>query len=81
MNLNNVNNPGYLMHFFLDNVAGGGTGEFADGRVALVRLWGGVLTAAEVRRLAQNPFVPEPRAAIILLPAIVVAVLRRGLSR
>ena len=77
LNLNNVNNPGYLMHFFLDNIAGGGSGEFSDGRVALVRLWGGVLTAAEVRQLAQNPFVPEPRAAMMLLPAIVAAVLRR----
>jgi hypothetical protein len=77
MNLNNVNNPGYLMHFFLDNVAGGGSGEFSDGRVALVRLWSGVLTPEEVRRLAQNPFVPEPRAAMIVLPAIVAAALRR----
>jgi len=77
LNLNNVNNPGYFMHFFLDNVAGGGAGEFSDGRVALVRLWRGVLTAAEVSQLAQNPFVPEPRAAMILLPAIIAAVLRR----
>lgn len=77
LNLNNANNPGYLMHFFLDNVAGGGEGEFSDGRVALVRLWGGVLTAGEVKQLSENPFVPEPSAAMVLLPAIVAAVVRR----
>jgi hypothetical protein len=76
MNLNNANNPGLLMHFFLDNVAGGGVGEFSDGRVALVRLWSGVLAAEDVRGLAQNPFVPEPRAIMIVLPAIIAAALR-----
>ena len=77
MNLNNVNNPGYLMHFFLDNIAGGGAGEFSDGRVALVRLWRGVLAAEEVRQLAANLFVPEPPTAMILVFAV-LATVRRG---
>jgi hypothetical protein len=59
-NLMNINNPGNLMHFFLDNVAGAGQGEFSDGRVALIRLWNGVLTPAEAQDLASHPFVPEP---------------------
>lgn len=77
MNLNNVNNPGLLMHFFLDNVASGGQGEYSDGRVALIRLWSGVLTSQEANDLASHPFVPEP--STFMLSALSAAIL--GLRR
>jgi hypothetical protein len=55
-----INNPGNLVHFFLDNTAGDGQGEFSDGRVALIRVYEGVLTDSEVSQLAQSPFGPTP---------------------
>lgn len=67
MNINNANNPDDLMHFFLDNFVGGGAFEFSDGRVALIRLWDGVLTAAEAQQIASHPFtVPEPSTMSLL---------------
>ena len=41
-------NPSRLIHFFADNVAGGGQGEFADGRVALIRLYDIELSRSDV---------------------------------
>jgi hypothetical protein len=73
----NINNPGNLMHFFLDNVAGGGQGEYSDGRVALIRLWNGVLTPAEAQDLASHPFVPEPSTFVLSVLSAVVLGLRR----
>ena len=61
-----VNNPNRLMGFFLDNVAGGGQGEWSNGRVSLIRLWDGVLTPQEAQTLANNPFVPEPSSIALL---------------
>jgi hypothetical protein len=52
----NIDNEAGMLSFFLDNLQGGGIGEFADGRVALIRLFGAVLTAEDVASLAQNPF-------------------------
>lgn len=67
MNINNANNPDDLMHFFLDNFIGGGAYEFSDGRVALIRLWDGVLTPAEAQQIASHPFVvPEPSTLSLL---------------
>jgi Concanavalin A-like lectin/glucanases superfamily len=63
MNLNNANNPGLLLHFFLDNLVAGGQGDFSDGRVALIRLWSGVLSAADAQQLAANPFGPPAPSA------------------
>jgi hypothetical protein len=73
----NISNAGDLMHFFLDNVAGGGQGEYSDGRVALIRLWSGVLTSQEANDLASHPFVPEP--STFMLSALSAAIL--GLRR
>jgi hypothetical protein len=66
-----INNPLNVMNFFLDNVVGAGLEEFADGRVALIRLYAGALTPAEVALLARDPFpaggaVPEPSALALL---------------
>jgi hypothetical protein len=52
----NINNPDAAMNFFLDNFEGGGQGEFADGRVALVRVYDAILSDGDVAALAQNPF-------------------------
>jgi len=81
MNLNNPDNPGLLMSFFLDNsIAGGAPNEFSDGRVALIRLWDNVLTADEVHLLADNPFIPEPTALTLSVSAALAAMvsLHRG---
>ncbi len=51
-----TNNPGELMGFFLDNVAGGGAGEWSAGEVALIRVWDGVLTDSQAASLAASPF-------------------------
>jgi hypothetical protein len=61
-----VNNPNRLMGFFLDNVVGGGQGEWSNGRVSLIRLWDGVLTPQEAQTLANNPFVPEPSSVALI---------------
>jgi hypothetical protein len=72
-----VNNPNRLMGFFLDNVVGGGQGEWSNGRVSLIRLWDGVLTPQEAQTLANNPFVPEPSTATALLAACGLAAQQR----
>ena len=51
-----VDNPDDLMNFFLDNLEGIGTGEFANGQIALLRVYDNVLTDDKVATLAQNPF-------------------------
>jgi concanavalin A-like lectin/glucanase superfamily protein len=68
----NINNPQNFINFFLDNVVGGGQGEFSSGDVAQIRLWNGALTAAEVAGI-QNPFgaVPEPATALLLGSSLV----------
>ena len=49
-------NPGQVLGIFLDNVAASGIGEWSPGRVALVRVWDGVLTDAQTAALAASPF-------------------------
>jgi hypothetical protein len=72
-------NPNRLLGFFLDNVVFSGQGEYTSGKVALIRLWEGVLSPQEVQTLAANPFVPEPAA---IAPIVVVLyVLRRPRDR
>lgn len=54
-------NPDRLMHFFADNVVGGGQFEFADGRVALIRLYDVELSEGEVGGIdVPPPPIPEP---------------------
>ena len=55
LNLDNVNNPGHLLHFFLDNLAGPAQQEYADGRIAFLRLYDGIIV------------VPEPETCVLML--------------
>jgi len=69
-NVMDINNTGNLMNFFLDNTSGGGIGEYSSGRVALISLYSGALTASDVANIAGNPFapsVPEPEEYIMML--------------
>gem|GEM_PF-1924099 len=54
MNIN-VNNIGYTMGFFIDNVVAGGQGEFSNGSIALLRLYGGVVSPAPVLSIKNTP--------------------------
>jgi len=57
--MDNVNNQ---LNFFLDNLVGGGQGEWSAGKVAAIQVWDGALNDSEVAAL--EPFetggVPEP---------------------
>lgn len=70
-----VSNDANVMHFFLDNIVGGGEGEYSNGRVALIRLYDGVLTGSEVSQIAADPFqalpVPEPETYALMLAGLV----------
>lgn len=75
-----VENPQRLIHFFADNVVGGGQFEFADGRVALIRLYDIELTETEVGGIdVPPPPVPEPgtMALMVLGTLGVAAAVRR----
>jgi len=72
LNLDNANNPGHLLTFFLDNVAGPAQSEFADGRIASLRIFNGVVT----------PSIPEPETYTLMLVGVALVfmtVLRRSL--
>ncbi len=43
LNLNNANNPDHLLHFFVDNVVDPAQQEFAEGRIAALRVYDGAL--------------------------------------
>lgn len=64
-----INNPSNLMNFFLDNVIGGGQGEWSRGRVALINLYNAPLTVAQADSISgSDPFatvVPEPGTFIV----------------
>lgn len=48
LNLDNLNNPGHLLHLFVDNLAGPAQLEFADGRIASLRLFDGIVIPTDV---------------------------------
>lgn len=72
MHLNSdlANNPNELLSFFLDNTVGGGQGEYSTGKIALAKVYDGVLTSQQVSTLARNPFAatatPEPGSIALL---------------
>ena len=76
---NSIANPTRLIHFFADNVQAGGQGEFADGSVALIRLYDIDLTPEEVETLTP-PTVPEP-TTLVLLGLAVAECRYKGLKR
>lgn len=57
-------NPDRLIHFFADNLVGGGQGEFADGRVAIIRLYDRELSPTEIAAI------PEPETYAMLLTGL-----------
>ena len=61
LNLDNLNNPTHLLHFFVDNLAGPAQQEFADGRIASLRLYDGVIVPSPV---------PEPETYAMLLTGL-----------
>ncbi len=58
MNINNANNPGRNLLFYLDDNAV--SGEYSNARTALVQLYDRALNATEVNTLATNPFANTP---------------------
>jgi hypothetical protein len=58
LNLDNANNPGHLLNFFLDNVAGPAQQEFADGRIAALAIYDGIVIPSAV---------PEPETVTLML--------------
>lgn len=62
-----------LFSFFLDNVAGGGQGEYSNGDIALLRLYNTALTSGQATAISANPFaslaspVPEPGSVALLI--------------
>jgi len=79
--MDNINN---VLTFFLDNTAGGGQGEWAPGRISLLRLYDGVLTDAEVaanfQALSSTTGVPEPATYSLLLAGVTGLLLRRRIK-
>lgn len=60
LNLDNPNNPGHLLHFFLDNLAGPAQQEYADGRIAALTLYDGILVGS----------IPEPTTWALMLAGL-----------
>ncbi len=58
LNLDNASNPDHLLNFFVDNF-GFAPNEYADGRIAYMRLYDGVVVP-----------VPEPGSFALVLPAL-----------
>jgi hypothetical protein len=85
MDLFNPRNPNRFMNFFLDNTVAPATGEYSDGRVALIRMSDGVLSENEIAFRAIDPFaIPEPGGVMLLgaaLSILILAARRRAAFR
>ncbi|MBD2576440.1 PEP-CTERM sorting domain-containing protein [Oscillatoria sp. FACHB-1406] len=75
LNLNNPNNPGHLLHFFVDNLRGPAQLEFADGRIASLRLYNGIIKPSDPSSVS----VPETgwASSLIVFGLGSLALLRR----
>jgi hypothetical protein len=76
-----ANNPNNLMGFFLDNLVGGGQGEYSTGKVGLIQLYNGVLAQPQITALATNPFGTVPEPTSIALMGLGAAGLMLGVRR
>ena len=65
INLDNANNPGHLLYFFTDNLVGGAEQEFADGKIASLQLYDGIVVPT-------SP-VPEPSTYLLMLAGLALA--------
>lgn len=54
MNIN-INDQGNMLGFFIDNVVGGGQGEFSDGSISQLRLYSGLVTPAPSLSVFHSP--------------------------
>lgn len=61
LNLNNLNNPGHLLHFFVDNLAGPAQQEWAAGSIAALKVYDGIIVPNGV---------PEPASAALVALAL-----------
>lgn len=61
--LENFDNPGSLLHFFVDNTVGGAEQEYANGRIASLRLYNGTFIPSAV---------PEPGVYAMTFAGLVV---------
>ncbi len=74
LNLDNPDNPGHILSFFLDNVNGPAQNEFADGEIASLRLYDGIVVPSNS--------VPEPKTSVLVLGGLFLALIfRKGVSR
>jgi hypothetical protein len=68
---------------FLDNVVGGGQGEWSSGNIALLKVFNTALTANQVAAETADPFqgtsTPEPGTWIMMLSGVAgVLTIKRG---
>lgn len=62
------------LNFFLDNVVGGGQGEWSQGQIALIKVFNTALTADQVLAETADPFsgtVPEPASWFLIFAGAV----------
>ncbi len=62
----------HVFSFFLDNVAGGGIGEYSSGAIAQLRIYNSVLSPGQIATISANPLAnptatPEPGNVALLL--------------
>lgn len=61
----------HYLNFFLDNLAGGGIGEWSSGEVSLIKLFNTALTPTQVANETADPFsgtgVPEPSTWLLIV--------------
>lgn len=65
--MNTSNSASLTMTFFLDNLSGGTGQEYANGKIAQLQMYDGVLTPAEVSTLAGSQLVPEPASTALIV--------------
>ena len=61
LNLDNLSNPGHLLHFFVDNLAGPAQQEWAAGSIASLKVYDGIIVPNRV---------PEPAGAALVALAL-----------